>query len=73
MINPPIGLYTQLQPKYLNRYINDDKYHSYLKDYIDSGMWWGPPKGVQQEDKLLKNVDICLELIDEYERRISKI
>lgn len=71
MINAPIGLYTQLQPEYLNAHFKYDNYHNYLKDYMDSAMWWGPPKGVEQEDKLLKNVDICLELIEKYERRIS--
>ena len=69
MINPPPGLYTQLSSndKDKVKYLDLNK----LTEYVDAYMWWGPPKGVQQEDKLLKNIDICLELIEKYERRIS--
>jgi hypothetical protein len=40
---------------------------------FDVHLMWGPSKEMKEGDKLLKNIDICLELIDEYERGISKI
>lgn len=67
MINPPTGLYAQLSSNYKVKYLDLNK----LTEYVDAYMWCDPFKEVQQEDKLLKNIDICLELIEKYERRIS--
>ena len=74
MINPPTGLYVQLSSNDKNKltYLDINKIDiNKINEYVNAYMWWGPPKEAQQEDKLLKNVDICLELIDRYEKRIS--
>jgi hypothetical protein len=69
------GRYDKLKPQY---YIGYDTYKvgdvSYkIMEGFDVHLMWGPSKEMKEGDKLLKNIDICLELIDEYERGISKI
>lgn len=58
--NPPTGLYTQ--PTGLYTQIISNKINEYLSFCLAD-------KKIELKDKLLENVDTCLQLIDEYEKR----
>lgn len=62
--NPPIGLYTQPTGLYTQIISNLDfnKINEYLSFCLAD-------KKIELKDKLLENVDICLNIINEYEKR----
>lgn len=59
--NPSIGLYAQI--------INTRYYNQYTSNYNNINNFCLADKKIELKDKLLENVDTCLQLIDEYEKR----